>query len=106
VGLKHSFAINGINNGDKYSTSSRDVLSHYSKCKDPNCPVCAPVRDAIKKNDEQGKMIIKNTQGDGWIARLDDGSKGGRAVAKNFSQQQFWDHLNTTRFKIAAMARS
>ena len=29
--------------------SSRSILSHYRKCKDPRCPACGPVRDTVRK---------------------------------------------------------
>jgi E1A/CREB-binding protein len=29
---------------------SRSILSHFSKCQFASCPICGPVRDAIKKN--------------------------------------------------------
>lgn len=32
--------------------SSRYVLSHYRRCKDPKCPACAPVRETIRKSNE------------------------------------------------------
>mmetsp|Transcript_5082 Transcript_5082/g.7015 ORF Transcript_5082/g.7015 Transcript_5082/m.7015 type:complete len:85 (+) Transcript_5082:1587-1841(+) len=33
-----------------HCVSSRYILSHYSKCKEHNCPVCVPVRETIKTN--------------------------------------------------------
>lgn len=36
------------------------MLSHYSKCKDQQCPVCAPVREAIRRNYERSKEIVKS----------------------------------------------
>lgn len=33
----------------RHCVSSRHVLSHYSRCKNHTCPVCGPVRDAIRK---------------------------------------------------------
>lgn len=44
-----------------HCVSSRYVLSHYSKCKDQGCPVCAPVREAIRKNYEKSRDIINNS---------------------------------------------
>ena len=32
--------------------SSRSILSHYRKCKDPRCPACGPVRDTVRKMQE------------------------------------------------------
>ena len=29
--------------------SSRSILSHYRKCKDPRCPACGPVRETVRK---------------------------------------------------------
>ena len=29
--------------------SSRSILSHYRKCKDPRCPACSPVRETVRK---------------------------------------------------------
>lgn len=42
----------------KHCVSSRYVLSHYSKCRDANCPVCAPVREAIRRNFEKSKQVV------------------------------------------------
>jgi hypothetical protein len=33
--------------------SSRAILSHYRKCKDPQCPACGPVRDTVRKTNSQ-----------------------------------------------------
>ena len=33
-----------------HCVSSRYVLSHYSKCRESECPLCKPVRDAIKRS--------------------------------------------------------
>ena len=42
-----------------HCVSSRYVLSHYSKCKDHVCPVCGPVREAIRRNFERSKEVVK-----------------------------------------------
>ena len=42
-----------------HCVSSRYVLSHYSKCKEPTCPVCGPVREAIKRNYERSRNGVK-----------------------------------------------
>lgn len=42
----------------KHCVSSRYVLSHYSKCRDPQCPVCAPVREAIRRNFEKTNKMV------------------------------------------------
>jgi hypothetical protein len=42
-----------------HCVSSRYVLSHYSKCKEPTCPVCGPVREAIKRNYERSRDVVK-----------------------------------------------
>ncbi len=34
--------------------SSRSILSHYRKCKDPRCPACGPVRETVRKT-QKGK---------------------------------------------------
>ena len=36
--------------------SSRYVLSHFRRCKDSRCPVCGPVRDTIKKQQENQNL--------------------------------------------------
>ena len=52
-----------------HCVSSRYVLSHYSKCKDNNCPVCAPVREAIRRNYEKSKQVVDiNKRGSGEAA--------------------------------------
>lgn len=38
--------------------SSRYVLAHYSRCKEPTCPVCGPVRDAIRKQHQRNQQIM------------------------------------------------
>ena len=45
-----------------HCVSSRYVLSHYSKCKDAACPVCGPVREAIRRNQE------KSPAGCSWLS--------------------------------------
>ena len=37
-----------------HCVSSRYVLSHYHRCKDPRCAVCGPVREAIQRRTERG----------------------------------------------------
>lgn len=32
--------------------SSRSILSHYRKCKDPRCPACGPVRETVRKTQK------------------------------------------------------
>ncbi len=32
--------------------SSRSILSHYRKCKDPRCPACRPVRETVRKTQK------------------------------------------------------
>lgn len=47
-----------------HCVSSRYVLSHYSKCRDTNCHVCGPVREAIRRNYEKSQHVVtmaKNT---------------------------------------------
>lgn len=39
-----------------HCVSSRYVLSHYHRCKDPRCAVCGPVREAIQRNHEKAKQ--------------------------------------------------
>ena len=46
-----------------HCVSSRYVLSHYSKCKELECLVCTPVRDAIKRSSENlYGTILPNVQ--------------------------------------------
>lgn len=40
-----------------HCVSSRYVLSHYHRCKDPRCAVCGPVREAIQRNHEKAKQL-------------------------------------------------
>ncbi|CAM9147228.1 unnamed protein product, partial [Ectocarpus fasciculatus] len=60
-----------------HCVSSRYVLSHYSKCKDAACPVCGPVREAIRRNQEKSKQIVDMTKQSGSGA----GSKADGAAA-------------------------
>lgn len=46
-----------------HCVSSRYVLSHYSKCKEFNCPVCGPVRDAIKRNYLKSQAVLDSVKG-------------------------------------------
>ena len=46
-----------------HCVSSRYVLSHYSKCKEFNCPVCGPVRDAIKRNYLKSQAVLDSIKG-------------------------------------------
>jgi len=39
--------------------SSRYVLIHYRKCKDAKCAACAPVRDAIKRGQQDKKRKLE-----------------------------------------------
>ena len=41
-----------------HCVSSRYVLSHYHRCKDPRCAVCGPVREAIQRNHEKANERI------------------------------------------------
>ena len=43
---------------ESHCVSSRYVLSHYSKCKEKECPVCGPVREAIRRNYEKSSTKV------------------------------------------------
>jgi len=42
--------------------SSRSILSHYRKCKDPRCPACGPVRETVRKT-QKGKSSSNSPRG-------------------------------------------
>ena len=46
-----------------HCVSSRYVLSHYHRCKDPRCAVCGPVREAIQRNHEKQKQLAAQSAG-------------------------------------------
>ena len=56
-----------------HCVSSRYVLSHYSKCKDHVCPVCGPVREAIRRNFERSKEVVKLSSSSMNAPRPSDG---------------------------------
>lgn len=62
VSMKHLWEhIIGCNEPEckkPHCVTSRCVLSHYSKCKETNCPVCGPVRDAIRRHYKNSDNII------------------------------------------------
>ncbi|KAJ8601956.1 hypothetical protein CTAYLR_004445 [Chrysophaeum taylorii] len=39
--------------------SSRYILAHYRQCSDSRCPVCVPVRDAIRRNHQIAKELAE-----------------------------------------------
>ena len=41
-----------------HCVQSRYLLYHYSACKELNCPVCSPVRDAIKRNYLKSQAVV------------------------------------------------
>ena len=57
-----------------HCVSSRYVLSHYSKCKDHVCPVCGPVREAIRRNFERSKEVVKLSSSSTNVPRPIDGN--------------------------------
>lgn len=44
---------------EPHCISSRYVLMHYRKCKDVTCPSCQPVREAIRKGNENKAKLAK-----------------------------------------------
>ncbi|KAL7524412.1 hypothetical protein ACHAWF_000938 [Thalassiosira exigua] len=46
-----------------HCVSSRYLLSHYHGCKDVRCPVCGPVREAIRRSHEKQKQMQVLMQG-------------------------------------------
>ena len=56
-----------------HCVSSRYVLAHYSQCKDSACPVCGPVREAIRRNYERSKDVMKMANA-GNLNGIQDGS--------------------------------
>jgi E1A/CREB-binding protein len=61
-----------------HCVSSRFVLAHYSKCKEPNCPVCGPVREAIKRNYEISQNFVSSNSSDGRQSGHKTDSHGGK----------------------------
>jgi hypothetical protein len=49
--------------------SSRSILSHYRKCKDPHCPACGPVRETVRKAQ---KSKSGNSPSDGYRSNPND----------------------------------
>ena len=56
--------------------SSRSILSHYRKCKDPRCPACGPVRETVRKTQKSQKNRGGNQSGGG-------GSNGNNGVTQD-----------------------
>ena len=52
---KHIMSCKDQHCSTSHCVSSRYVLSHYSKCREEKCPVCAPVKDAIRRKYEQSQ---------------------------------------------------
>ena len=63
-----------------HCVSSRYVLSHYHRCKERDCEVCAPVRLAIDKQNEQHRSVKKQRKGSksgrGKAAKIGTTAKG------------------------------
>lgn len=72
-----------------HCVSSRYVLSHYSKCKDHVCPVCGPVREAIRRNFERSKEVVKLSSSSTNVARPTDsnGNGNGNGNMQGFTYQ-------------------
>lgn len=66
-----------------HCVSSRYVLSHYSKCKDSGCPVCGPVREAIRRNQEKSKQIVDMTRQQGGLASNSKPGEASHAASKS-----------------------
>jgi len=45
--------------------SSRSILSHYRKCKDPMCPACRPVRETVRKTQKGSRGMGGGARGSG-----------------------------------------
>lgn len=60
--------------------SSRSILSHYRKCKDPRCPACGPVRDTVRKTQENQK---RRSQHQGRGSRVTSDAIGGVGRGNN-----------------------
>ena len=54
---KHIVKCKNINCETKYCISSRYILTHYYRCKDKKCKVCAPVRAAIDVNNKKSLRL-------------------------------------------------
>jgi Bromodomain len=72
-----------------HCVSSRYVLSHYSKCKDHVCPVCGPVREAIRRNFERSKEVVKLSSSSTNVARPSEvnGNSNGNGNMQGFTYQ-------------------
>ena len=68
-----------------HCVSSRYVLSHYSKCKDHVCPVCGPVREAIRRNFERSKEVVKLSSSSTNVPRPIDGNINNNNNMQNIS---------------------
>lgn len=68
-----------------HCVSSRYVLSHYSKCKDHVCPVCGPVREAIRRNFERSKEVVKLSSSSTNVSRPSDGNGNNNNNMQGFS---------------------
>jgi hypothetical protein len=60
--------------------SSRSILSHYRKCKDPQCPACGPVRDTVRKTQENQR---RRSQQQGGGSHVPSDSMGGIGGGNN-----------------------
>ncbi len=52
---KHIISCKDLDCTFNHCISSRYVLYHYSKCIDTSCPICQPVRTAIKKSFQKSR---------------------------------------------------
>lgn len=67
--------------------SSRSILSHYRKCKDPRCPACGPVRETVRKTQKSQRSRGGN-QGDSSGGGIGMGGGGNYAISQDPLQQQ------------------
>jgi len=49
-------------------TSSKDLLKHHQKCQSSNCPICAPVKEYVRKTRMQQQTLQAQQQNSGGAA--------------------------------------
>ena len=68
----------------QHCMSSRYVLIHYQRCSDAKCPVCAPVRELIRKVNGGGGWGGVLNKGDSGGMFGDSTSQGGELIPSSF----------------------
>ncbi|CBJ28740.1 conserved unknown protein [Ectocarpus siliculosus] len=61
-----------------HCASSRFVMGHYHKCKEPKCHLCGPVRAIISRERDEQRLLGRTESSDDEDSSDDnDGSGGG-----------------------------